>query len=68
MSGKIKSKDVEANIATYFEMKRAMVKSSATRIKETPSSICKIDYLYYIIIKMLRRINDECTMNPKASH
>lgn len=68
MSGKIKSKDVKANIETYFEMKRAMVKSSATRMKKTPSSICKIDYLYYIIIKMLRIINAKCTMNPKASH
>lgn len=32
---------VTGQIITYFEMKRAMVNSNATRIKNMPSNICK---------------------------
>lgn len=32
---------VTRQIITYFEMKRAMVNSNATRIKNMPSNICK---------------------------
>ena len=37
----LKNYDVAAHIVTYFEMNRATVNSSATRIKKIPSTLCR---------------------------
>lgn len=60
MSGEAKKKqDFWTNIVTYFEMKRAMMNSSATRMKKTPSNIWKIVIMRHCAIKQWA-FNDQC--------